>query len=487
MSYNREDTVKFKKTEKRRMIMLLIFILVLISTCIIGICACISTNVYQDEDEFRQYADSCLDVYEITDSQSSRNVSYEYGTPISYAVDYAVCENRYIASFEEEKLNEIKASFSEASEAAETVRKNTYDQNGEYRPLERALIVRTDIYESDSGITNLAIYESHNVENGKKMQEAGTAVYTYQFSQETGLSMVPQQIFDENYREKCSEYFTDYFTRNYKDEELAEGWQKYVSASEENYNKYVVTDSGVTFFFDEGTVLDRSQGVVHAGISEMEMSGFLREEIIERYIDPSRPMVAITYDDGPGGECERRIIDCLRKNGAVATFFYLGSRVGSNPENAKAAYDMGCEIGNHTWGHPILTKLNESDLKKQLADTNEIIKSVCGAYPTLFRPSYGITNDKINSISGMPVIMWSVDTLDWKKRDGRKVFEYVSGMKDLDGKIILMHSIYDSTADATELLVPWLRENGYQMVTVSELIRYKQGAEPQAGSVYRLF
>ena len=87
----------------------------------------------------------------------------------------------------------------------------------------------------------------------------------------------------------------------------------------------------------------------------------------------------------------------------------------------------------------------------------------------------------------MPVIMWSVDTLDWKKRDGRKVFEYVSGMKDLDGKIILMHSIYDSTADATELLVPWLRENGYQMVTVSELIRYKQGAEPQAGSVYRLF
>ena len=324
-------------------------------------------------------------------------------------------------------------------------------------------------------------------ENGKKMQEAGTAVYTYQFSQETGLSMVPQQIFDENYREECSEYFTDYFTRNYKDEELAEGWQKYVSASEENYNKYVVTDSGVTFFFDEGTVLDRSQGVVHAGISEMEMSGFLREEIIERYIDPSRPMVAITYDDGPGGECERRIIDCLRKNGAVATFFYLGSRVGSNPENAKAAYDMGCEIGNHTWGHPILTKLNESDLKKQLADTNEIIKSVCGAYPTLFRPSYGITNDKINSISGMPVIMWSVDTLDWKKRDGRKVFEYVSGMKDLDGKIILMHSIYDSTADATELLVPWLRENGYQMVTVSELIRYKQGAEPQAGSVYRLF
>ena len=198
-------------------------------------------------------------------------------------------------------------------------------------------------------------------------------------------------------------------------------------------------------------------------------------------------MVAITYDDGPGGECERRIIDCLRKNGAVATFFYLGSRVGSNPENAKAAYDMGCEIGNHTWGHPILTKLNESDLKKQLADTNEIIKSVCGAYPTLFRPSYGITNDKINSISGMPVIMWSVDTLDWKKRDGRKVFEYVSGMKDLDGKIILMHSIYDSTADATELLVPWLRENGYQMVTVSELIRYKQGAEPQDGSVYRLF
>ena len=108
----------------------------------------------------------------------------------------------------------------------------------------------------------------------------------------------------------------------------------------------------------------------------------------------------------------------------------------------------------------------------------------CGEYPTLFRPSYGETNKKINDKSGLPVVMWSVDTLDWKRMDGKKVFDYVSGLSNLDGKIILLHSIHDSTADATELIVPWLKEQGYQMVTVSELVKYKQGEEMQAGKVY---
>ena len=83
--------------------------------------------------------------------------------------------------------------------------------------------------------------------------------------------------------------------------------------------------------------------------------------------------------------------------------------------------------------------------------------------------------------------MWSVDTLDWESRNGTKVFNAVKKKGNLDGSIILMHSIHSSTADATELIVPWLKKNGYQTVTVSELIKYKTGKDPVDGKVYRTY
>jgi peptidoglycan/xylan/chitin deacetylase (PgdA/CDA1 family) len=211
----------------------------------------------------------------------------------------------------------------------------------------------------------------------------------------------------------------------------------------------------------------------------------LRESLPDRYIDPNKPMVALTYDDGPGGDSEKRILDCLEKNDAVATFFYTGNRVEKNADKVKRAVSLGCEIGNHTWSHSQLTKKSHEDMAKDINKTSEAIKKVTGSYPTVFRPSYGATNSDINKTSGMPVILWSIDTLDWKTRDAQKTFEAVSKNKHLDGKIVLMHSIHDSTADATEKIVPWLKKNGYQLVTVSELIVYKKGDAPTAGKVYR--
>lgn len=210
-----------------------------------------------------------------------------------------------------------------------------------------------------------------------------------------------------------------------------------------------------------------------------------KKQETKRRIDQNRPMVAITYDDGPGFEAEDRILDSLEQNDAVATFFYLGCRIEGNEDKIKRAYDMGCEMGNHTWNHPVLTELTERGSSNQFKRTNEAIRAVCGETPTVFRPSYGKTNDAVNAASDLPVILWSIDTMDWHDRDGQRIFERITREGDLDGKIILMHSIYDSTADATELLLPWLKEQGYQTVTVSELIRYRDGSEPQKGVVYR--
>ena len=84
----------------------------------------------------------------------------------------------------------------------------------------------------------------------------------------------------------------------------------------------------------------------------------------------------------------------------------------------------------------------------------------------------------------MPAILWDVDTLDWKTRNAKKIFKSVKSVKNLDGKIVLMHSIHDETAEATEKIIPWLQRHGYQTVTVSELIKYRQGSEAEKGKIY---
>lgn len=470
---------------KRHRTLAMILILLLIVTGIVALAALWTTDVYQDEDEFKAFVDTQLSSGQMFTAEEGIKTEYEYGSPISYAVDYDVNSNDEINQFRTEKISEIKETFSRVKQKEEKERQEQEGDSFRYKPLQQALLVSSRTYESTNGVISLVIYEQDNTEHDREMVTETSKVYTYQFSEKSGNRLSPLQIFTENYREKCTSYFIDFFKKEYAEEKLMDGWEKFVSSDESNFNSFTLTDTGAVFFFDEGTVLKASEGVVSAGIPLEIMTDVMRTEIKERYIDPEKPMVAITYDDGPGGKSEIRILDCLQKNGAVATFFYQGYRISGNEDKVKRAYEMGCEIGCHTWDHPVLTDLNKSQVKKQLSRTNEAIKKACGAYPTVFRPSYGETNSKINKLSKMPVIMWSVDTQDWKVRNGKKVFKSIKKAKNLDGKIILMHSIHDSTAKATELIVPYLKKKGYQFVTVSELIKYKYGEQPEKGKVYR--
>ena len=294
-------------------------------------------------------------------------------------------------------------------------------------------------------------------------------------------------MFVPEYRTLCAAYFAEYLKKEYKSDELVDGWESHVTADAVNFNKFTVSEKFVTFYFDPGTILDASKGTLAVKVSKSDLNGIMRDQIAERYIDPDRPMVALTYDDGPGDASETKILDCLEQNGAVATFFYTGTRATKRPDQIKRAKTLGCEMGNHSWNHPQLTKITPEAAQDQLTRTNDAVQAACGSAPTVFRPCYGATNDTVNSLAQMPVIMWSIDTLDWKTKDAQKTFDCIKTKADqgkLDGKIVLMHSIHEPTAEATEMIVPWLKENGYQMVTVSELIKYKRGEDPQNGKVY---
>ena len=202
-----------------------------------------------------------------------------------------------------------------------------------------------------------------------------------------------------------------------------------------------------------------------------------------RVLDLNKPMVALTFDDGPSNSPTTRILNTLEKYNSRATFFVVGSRVGSYQSQVKRAYSLNCEIGNHTYNHKTLTSLSASGVLSELSQTSSKIESVIGERPVIMRPPGGsFNNSTVKNNVGAPIIMWSVDTRDWESRNASKI---VSNIKNnvRDGSIVLMHDLYDSTASATETIVPWLIKNGYQLVTVTELMDAK-GVSMQNGSAY---
>ena len=200
--------------------------------------------------------------------------------------------------------------------------------------------------------------------------------------------------------------------------------------------------------------------------------------------DPSKPMVALTFDDGPSKKTER-ILDVLEQYGAHATFFVVGIQLEKFPEIVKRASDLGCEIGNHTYNHKNLTKISPDEMREQINGVNRLVLEATGKEPALVRPPYGagIKDETVKANVAYPLIMWTIDTLDWSTRDTQSTLEAIR--KDVkDGSIVLMHDLYDPTAAAVETIVPELIEQGYQLVTVSEMFAAK-GIALEPGKYYR--
>ena len=202
-----------------------------------------------------------------------------------------------------------------------------------------------------------------------------------------------------------------------------------------------------------------------------------------RDIDPTKPMIALTFDDGPSTRTHE-IVECLEANGAVATFFVQGCQAKYFMDVLTKEDEIGCEIGNHTYNHPYITSLSADGLRAQLGDTDAIINEATGHNSTVMRPPYGSHNAFTDSIIGVPIIIWSVDTRDWATRNTQSTINHVLANAK-DGDIILMHDIHTSTVDAALYLIPELQNRGFQLVTVSELAEYRGGANP--GSTYYSF
>ncbi len=191
-------------------------------------------------------------------------------------------------------------------------------------------------------------------------------------------------------------------------------------------------------------------------------------------INPKKKMIALTFDDGPNVTSNASIVKTLAKNNCTATFFVLGCLLGRADNRNEIRYmaKEGMEIGSHTQNHLKLTSLSTPQLKSEIHQTDNMLKSLLGQDVEIMRAPYGACDANVLKQATHPMIQWSLDTLDWKTRNATTTYAAVLNRAQ-DGSIVLMHSIYDPTAQAVSTMVPALKKRGFQLVTVSELFKYK--------------
>lgn len=203
---------------------------------------------------------------------------------------------------------------------------------------------------------------------------------------------------------------------------------------------------------------------------------------LKREIDPDKPMICLTFDDGPS-RATKTVLDVLGKYQARATFFVIGSLVVNNESMVRRIVKEGHEIGNHTYSHVKLTSVSTKELLSQIERTNQAVYRASGYEVSLFRPPYNLYNDSVLKTIPLPVVCWSIDPKDWQKTDPESIARAaLRGIRD--GDIILLHDSRTATGEAVKILVPELISRGYQLVTVSEMFAAR-GIELRPGSLYR--
>lgn len=232
-----------------------------------------------------------------------------------------------------------------------------------------------------------------------------------------------------------------------------------------------------------GIPASASQAAVSTGTVEAAVAPVAPVSVTAPAPAAKNKAVALTFDDGPSRANTGTILDVLKQYGAHATFFVLGDRARVDGDILQMELAAGCEIGSHSWNHPQLSKMKWSGVKNQVNKTDQIVKKLADGYKIkLLRPPYGAISNTMRRKLKKPMILWSLDTLDWKYRNAKKVFRKVK--KEVkDGDIILMHDIHEETAEAIKLVVPWLANHGYDILTVSELAE-RNGKKLEAGKAY---
>lgn len=195
--------------------------------------------------------------------------------------------------------------------------------------------------------------------------------------------------------------------------------------------------------------------------------------------------IALTFDDGPNTTTTNEVLDMLEKHEVIASFFLIGNNINEESASAvKRAYDMGCEINDHSQTHSNMTELTEEQIKSEIQTTEDKIFEITGEHSKFFRPPYISVNDTMFDSIDMPFIA-GIGANDWEDRVTAEMRARMILKQAKDGDIILLHDAQGNskTVEALDTIIPELKKQGYKFVTVSELFKAK-GIEPDMTKVY---
>lgn len=192
-----------------------------------------------------------------------------------------------------------------------------------------------------------------------------------------------------------------------------------------------------------------------------------RESSEER--DQEAKKIALTFDDGPHPVYTEQMLEVLEEAQVPATFFILGQNIEGHEELVKEIAEKGHLIGNHTFHHVQITGLPTEQAYEEIAETSELIEELTGKGTEYVRPPFGTWNEGLESNLDLIPVMWTIDTLDWTTQNVDSIVNHVvknAGEND----IILMHDSYKSTVQATERIISLLKADGFEFVTVDEVL-----------------
>lgn len=354
-----------------------------------------------------------------------------------------------------------------------------------------------DEYESFSSLTNkseLNIDYTYNLIddnyiiitlniyiNSSKLQSKINYIKTYNYDIKSNKIMYLKDFINENNLKKVVKISNNYLIKNYKEFIDINILNNKITTNFNNYKNFSFDEEYLYIYFNPKELSKKYDDIIEimVPLNKLNLSFNKKNEIDKKasiptgnIIDINKKVVALTFDDGPSKYTDE-LLDILKENDAVATFFVIGNKVDIYSETLIKAINNGNEIGNHSYNHKWLTKVNNDELIDQITKTQDIIYKKTKYRPINFRPTYGSINNNMREKINLNIVLWSVDTMDWKYKSVDKiVYRATKNTKDLD--IILMHDIKKRTIEAVKKIIPILKEQGFEFVTIEELQQIKK-------------
>lgn len=471
-------TVYVRRTKKRyKGVGRFVFFCVLIIVLLVGGFVAykyLTRDNYDSKASFAKYTNNYFDETNYHNDFGEKVENIEYEKPLSIGTILPKIDDEDISADINEYIITLKSDFNEKYSDVENDDKI-------------ALLISYSTSESSKNTKSILISSEVRKESTDgKLNIIGGNVKTFNYTEKNTIELKPILVFNAGYETKINKLVSEKLKSEYGSD-LTKDYKSYITSDSGYVENYELSKDEVSFDFKAGTILPVAKGNIRLVFKNSDFKDILRDTINPRGIDPSKPMVALTFDDGPNGVYTAKLLDIFEKTDTVATFFELGTNV-VNVDNAdellKREEALGCEVGSHSYDHPNLFTLSDEAVAAQNKKTDDAIEAAIGHKPVLYRPPFGNGNAEISEIFGKSGILWSVDTQDWKTRNAQSTISSIKSQSTLDGKVILMHSLYKPTVDAVDEIVPYLKENGYQLVTVSELLTYKYGEDPTSNKFY---